>query len=120
MASELEVSTFLNEIKAKLNTWGITGVVFVDSRSKNTQALLDLDITREDRFNLLKKLEVKDYSEGPKKEEIYGGNDMWVFGKEMKGKEIYIKIALGMNGSKVICISFHVAEHKMSYPLKKL
>ena len=117
MASQTEVDIFLSEFKIKLGVWGI---IFLDSRSKNTQALLDLDITREERINLLKKLDIKDYSEGPKKETIYGGNDMWVFGKEMKNKEIYIKVALGLNGSKVICISFHVAEHKMNYPLKKL
>ena len=115
MATQLEVSTFLAEFKVKLGMWGI---VFMDSRSKNTQALLDLDITRDERINLLKKLDAKDYCEGPIKEKIFGGNDMWVFGKEMKGREIYIKIALGVNGSKVICISFHVAEHKMNYPLK--
>jgi len=30
----------------------------------------------------------------------------------------FIKITLGIEGSSVICISFHLAEHKMQYPLK--
>ena len=44
---------------------------------------------------------------------------MWVFGKLIKNHEIYIKISLGIEGSSVICISFHLAEYKMTYPLKK-
>lgn len=116
MATELEIQGFLDDFKAKLSIWG---VIFRDDRGKNTQALLDLDITRDERIVLLKKIIVNDYSEGPLEEKLNGGHDMWVFGKEMKNKELYIKIALGINGAKVICISFHVAEHKMNYPFKK-
>ncbi len=43
---------------------------------------------------------------------------MWVFGKDVKGKEVYIKITLGKPNSHTICISFHKAEFPMSYPLK--
>ena len=43
---------------------------------------------------------------------------MWVFGKDVKGREIYIKIALGRKNSSTVCISFHIAEHPMIYPLK--
>ncbi len=117
MATQLEIQSFLNDFKAKLSIWG---VVFRDDRSKNAQALLDLDITRDERISLLGKIVVADYSEGPLEEKLYGGHDMWVFGKNMKNKELYIKIALGVNRSKVICISFHIAEHKMNYPFKTL
>lgn len=43
---------------------------------------------------------------------------MWVFGKDVRGNEVYIKITLGKPNSHTICISFHKAEHPMSYPLK--
>ena len=43
---------------------------------------------------------------------------MKVFGKDVKGREIYIKIMLGCAGSQTICISFHIAEHPLSYPFK--
>lgn len=59
-----------------------------------------------------------DYSEGPLNEKLYGGSDMWVFGREIKNKEIYIKISMGFEGSQVICISFHIAEFTMKYPYK--
>jgi hypothetical protein len=42
---------------------------------------------------------------------------MWVFGKDVKGQEVYIKITLG-KGSSALCISFHIAEHPMNYPFK--
>jgi len=66
----------------------------------------------------LEALETKDYSEGPIEEKLYGGADMWVFGKTVKKKEVYIKITISAMGSSVICISFHLAQHKMQYPLK--
>lgn len=48
-----------------------------------------------------------------------GGADMWVFGVIIKRNEIYIKITLGLENSQVICISFHTAEHPLSFPFKK-
>lgn len=67
----------------------------------------------------LSELKPTDYSEGPLKEDFYGGNhEMWVFGKEMKKKEVYIKITLGNRGDDAICISFHLAEHPIKYPFR--
>ncbi len=43
---------------------------------------------------------------------------MWVFGKDIKGREVYIKISLGLENCQTICISFHLAEHNMQYPFK--
>jgi hypothetical protein len=61
---------------------------------------------------------LKDFKERPVKEELYRGADMWVFGKTIKKREVYIKITMGTIGSSVICISFHLAQHKMNYPFK--
>ena len=94
------------------------GILYRDDRGKNTQALVDLEFRPIDRKRILKKLETKDYNQGPIEEVLYGGSDMWVFGKTLKKKEVYIKITLGAFGGNVICISFHLAEHKMQYPLK--
>ncbi len=116
MALSDQVQSFLRDFKEKLKIWG---VIFRDERGKNTQALLDLDISANYREKVLAELTASDYSEGPLKEGLYGGADMWVFGKKIKGVEVYIKITLGFFGAQVICISFHVAEHPMRYPLKK-
>jgi len=116
MASADDIQLFLQDFKTKLGIWG---VIYRDDRGKNAQSLLDLEITPDFRDNVLKELEVTDYSEGPKLEALYGGSDMWVFGKSIKGQEVYIKITLGFAGREVICISFHVLQHPMKYPLKK-
>ena len=63
-------------------------------------------------------IEVDDYCEGPIKEQLNGFGEMWVFGKDVKGQEVYIKIALGHPDSNTIVISFHIAEHSMSFPFK--
>ena len=104
------IQSFLQDFKAKLGVWG---VIFRDDRGKNAKTLLDLDITPVYREKVLYELLVTDFHEGPKKETLYGGADMWVFAKIIKGQEVYIKITLGFAGASVICISFHVAEHSM-------
>lgn len=115
MNKEQQVASFLKEFKEKMKFWGI---LYRDDRGKNAQALVDLEFRPIDRKRILEKLEIKDYNQGPIEEVLYGGSDMWVFGKTLKKKEVYIKITLGAFGSSVICISFHLAEHKMQYPLK--
>ncbi|CAA7389329.1 hypothetical protein [Chryseobacterium fistulae] len=114
---EEDVSKFLNEFKTKLEIWG---VLFRDDRGKNFQSLADLEITPSNRMDILKNLQLEDYSEGPLEEKLNGGEDMWVFGRIIKSKEVYIKISYGRLGTSVICISFHIAEYKMEYPLKKI
>ena len=113
--SSAQVQAFLQDFKVKLGIWGVT---FHDYRSKNAQALLDLDIRPFERRQILLDLQVSDYCEGPLPEKLYGSSEMWVFGKIIKGKEVYIKITLGLKDLPVICISFHIAEHPMKH-LKK-
>lgn len=115
MSSTTEVTAFLKDFKEKMRFWD---VLFRDERGKNTQALVDLELRPIDRKTILEALEAKDYSEGPLEETLYKGTDMWIFGKTVKKKEVYIKITMGAAGSSVICISFHLAQHKMNYPLK--
>jgi len=115
MSTEKVVSDFLKEFKQKMTIWE---VLFRDERGKNAKALVDLELRPNDRKSILENLQTIDYSEGPIEEKLYGGSAMWVFGKTIKKKEVYIKITLGAMGSSVICISFHLAEYKMLYPLK--
>ena len=116
MATMEEVESFLHDFKTKLDIWG---VIFRDERNKNAQTLLDLDISAIFRERILKELQIRDYCVGPLKENLYGGADMWIFGKMVKDQEVYIKITLGFSGRQVICISFNLAEHPLKYPLKK-
>lgn len=113
MSTKEEVGTFLKDFKEKMKFWD---VLFRDERGKNTQALVDLELRPIERKMMLEKLTVQDYSEGPIAEILYGGSAMWVFGKTIKKREVYIKITMGALGTSVICISFHLAEYKMNYP----
>jgi len=109
-----DVEKFLNEFRVKLKVFD---VVYID-REKNIQALLDLDMFPIDRRMTLEKLNVEDYCEGPLEETMHGGSKMWVFGREISGKEVYIKIALGHANRPVVCVSFHIAERTLNYPFK--
>lgn len=77
-----------------------------------------LEISPLKRKEIICELKATDYSEGPLEEKMRGLLPMWVFGKKIKKKEVYIKISMGMPNSSSVCISFHIAEHPMKYPLK--
>lgn len=117
MAAIAEVEGFLKDFKFKLDFWGLIFQSRLDL--KNFKTLTDLEFQVEHVKAILRKLELKDYSEGPVKDTLYKGSDMWVFGKDVNKREVYIKITLGQPNDKVICISFHFAEHPISYLYKK-
>lgn len=111
--TEKEVEAFLREFKPKFCIWGI---IFLH-RDKNEEALRALGITPIAREEIIKKIEKDDYSHSIIDESSFG--DMWIFGKDYDNTELYIKISLGVPGTKTICISFHEAEHPLSYPFKQ-
>ena len=113
-ATKEDVQRFLNQMKEKIKVFGI---MYRDDRGKNAQALINLEITPKYRDTVIINLEVEDYSEGPVIDTFYRCGEMWVFGKDVKGQEVYIKITLG-KGSSALCISFHIAERPMNYPFK--
>ena len=117
MAVRDEVQEFLNEFFAKYKVFGI---LFRHYRQKNSRALLTLEISPNKRREIIESLKVEDYSEGPLDDNLYGIASMWVFGIMVRKTEVYVKISLGAFGSQVICISFHDAEHAMSYPFKNI
>lgn len=110
-----EVKEFLNQFNIKAQIFGIQ---FRNDRKKNRETLLLLDISPLQRELIVKNLEVQDYVEGPVIDVLNKEGEMWVFGKDVKGREVYIKITLGYENGQTICISFHIAEHPLSYPFK--
>jgi hypothetical protein len=115
MASKQEVETYLKELKVKMEVFGI---LFLDDRGKNQQTLHDLEISPVKRKEIIRSLMVEDYSQGPLVEKMRGILPMWVFGKQVKKQEVYIKVSLGIENNEVICISFHIAERPINYPFK--
>lgn len=117
MATKDDVERFLRSMKSKIDIFGIR---YRDDREKNLQTLVELGFRSADRTNIVKQLQVEDYSSGPETDTLNKGNDLWIFGKYVKELEIYIKITLGFPNNNVVCVSFHIAEHEMSYPFKTI
>ena len=115
MISISEVETFLNQFQTKMK---IFGIIYRDDRGKNQKALEELEIIPSYRKVIIESLKSEDYVEGPIIDPLNKLGEMWVFGKDIKGKEVYIKIMLGGVNCQTICISFHIAEHPLSYPFK--
>ncbi len=111
-ATKNEVVQFLNDFKTKMSVFRI---IFLE-RGKNSQALLDLEITPISREEYIRSLEVQHYCDGPIDDRKFEGMDLWEFGRTINKKEIYIKICMGYENNPVICISFHLAKHKLRYP----
>ena len=111
-----EVRAFLGQFNIKAQVYGIR---FRDDRPKNRRALAELDITPLQREMIVKSIREQDYVEGPVIDVLNKEREMWVFGRDVKGREVYIKITLGYEGGQTICISFHLAEHPLAYPFKQ-
>ncbi len=79
--------------------------------------MLKLEITASERIEYIKKLSAKNYFAGPT-EDAFDPNSPpnWEFGMKIKGKKVYIKINMGKPQKRVMCISFHIAEYKITYP----
>jgi hypothetical protein len=115
MATKEEAQSFLTEFHQKMKIWEIR---VRDDRGKNTQALLDLEKSPLQRIKIIEALSITDYSKGPQADTLNAGAPLWVFGKQVKNRMIYIKISIGPANRPVICISFHEAEREMQFPFK--
>ena len=115
MANQREVESFLKFFHEKTK---IFTIIYRDDRGKNQKTLEILELNPLQRKEIIKSLTFQDYVEGPLTDTLNKLGDMWVFGKSVKNKDIYIKITLGNPGCPTICISFHIAEHPMKYPFK--
>ena len=111
-----DVQSFLEQFHGKMK---IFGIIYRDDRGKNKKALEELEIVPSVRKVVIENLKVEDYVEGPIVDTLNKLGEMWVFGKDVKGREVYIKIMISnFMGGQTICISFHLAENKLFYPFK--
>ena len=108
-------ASFLKEFKALL----LEGRFFVKNRLVNRKALVDLGLTERQREEEILSLSVLDYSSGPITDE-YQPSVYWVFGRNINGKLVYIKLKIACNryDEKAVCMSFHEAEYPMEFPFK--
>jgi hypothetical protein len=109
-----QIHRFLEQLQRQLEG----GAIMFEGRPKNIQALEDLDINPSERKNYLKQLQLENFSSGPNPDEVHKGCSLWEFGMLVKGLEVYIKITQKDAATDLYCISFHLAEYPMTYPLK--
>ena len=119
MASRAEVVDFLNLFKGCV----MLGPLHVRDREKNRQGLIDLGITPDERKETLLGLEPENYVSGPEPDDTDDTKKVWVFGKELRNTEVYIKLRVvedprRQGAHRATVWSFHQAEFKMKYPLR--
>lgn len=108
------VRSFLLAVK-----YATQSCVIATVRQKNVDTMSELELTDKDVRNEILGLSVDDFCEGPLKDERIQG-DLWIFGKVVRGKEVYIKLKLSgdKSGHGVKVLSFHFPEAPMQYPFK--
>ena len=113
---EDQVKKFLLEFKGIAIKDGVDTIPRKDTRA----TLQYLGLTYKNLQEILLSLSVEDYCEGPLEDHSKPG-ELWVFGKEVKGQEVYIKLKVAdVSGVRIAkCISFHIPVHPMEYPFCK-
>ena len=115
MPSKQQIELFLKDLTDKIRYWDIA----FRPRGKNLDALAELDITPIQRIAYLMNLKVEDYCSGPNKDTYDPSKpNYYEFGIPIHGREVYIKISLGLPNKMADCMSFHPAEYPIVYPLK--
>lgn len=119
MSTLNKVNTFLREFKILVASQPQDDV-YDAGREKNRQALLNLGINKLERRNTILEISATDFHEGPLRDRDRPG-EVWIFGCLVSGKEVYVKLKISGSGDdrKPLCLSFHAAEHPLTYPLKK-
>lgn len=117
MVERPDVVGFLNLFKGCM----ILDLFHVRDREKNLQGLLDLGMDIAERKEVLLSLEPEDYVKGPEPDDTGSDKEVWFFGKEHDGKEIYIKLRVVRDTKKknlhrALIWSFHPAKNKLNYP----
>jgi hypothetical protein len=115
-----KVRDFLQSVKETIaNPIAEQGWVLVP-RLENKECILQLGFRYQDIVETLLGLSVEDYCEGPCRDRDQPG-ELWVFGKVIENKAVYIKMKLASFGPLRIVrvISFHFAKDTLEHPFKE-
>lgn len=113
---EEQIKKFLLEFKGVAVKDGVDTIPRNDTRA----TLQHLGLTYKNLEEVLLSLSVVDYCEGPLGDHSKPG-ELWVFGKVVKGAEVYIKLKVAnVSGVRIAkCISFHIPVYQMEYPFRR-
>ena len=113
-ATREEVLGFLKEFKdAAVQHRGI----FFVNRHEYDLTRKNLEINKFYVENEIYALKPENYSRGPEPDHGQPGT-VWIFGKNIRGREIYIKLKVAAADVAKIakCLSFHIADRPIQYP----
>jgi hypothetical protein len=112
-----EIRSFLRNFKEIASKGRGIDVVL---RRENFESLAQLGLTKKNRNEEIMTLSLADYSKGPEPDTDRPG-DVWVFGKQIESKDVYIKLKIVQEKDVKIakCISFHPAKYPLDYPYKE-
>ena len=115
ISSRSDIVAFLEELKDAINN---DCQMFFNYSKKNQATLLKLDYDESDIMRELLSLRIQDYSETVFDTDNSDPPLLFVFGKMIMSKEVYIKLKVRVHGENktTLCISFHFSEHSMLYP----
>lgn len=77
--------------------------------------MIDLDYEASDIVEKLKELILHEYSETLFDRDDNNPPLLFVFGKDINCKKVYIKLKIKDIKKSVLCLSFHYAEHVMNF-----
>ena len=88
-----------------------------DEEHSTPYTLLDLDYDTWDVVERLKELTVAEYSETKIDKDDLDPPLLFVFGKDINRKLVYVKLKIkGNQKRRVLCVSFHYAKNPMRFP----
>jgi hypothetical protein len=113
---QTQVKDFLLEFKRIMAKGRGLDIV---NRLENIDTLAKFGLTRGNLKEEIMTLSVENYCQGPDPDRDKPGY-IWVFGKQIGAKEIYIKLKVAQVGDEKIakCISFHAADFPLCYPYR--
>ena len=125
LSDKKDVKKFLDDLKAIINNVSFDSnddLIIIKSSKDEVQystryTLFDLDYDTGDVVDRLKELTVSDYSETLIDKDDDKPPLLFVFGKDINNRQVYIKLKIkGENNRRILCLSFHYAKHKMKFP----
>lgn len=122
-----EVTVFLKQLKELLEKEDFDidkNITIIRTKKKNEDerystpyTLLDLNYDTADVVDRLKELSVREYSETLVDKDDLNPPLLFVFGKDINNKQIYVKLKIKGNPSDhILCVSFHYAKEKILFP----
>lgn len=127
LSDKKTVSAFLDDLNEVLGSqeFNIAEDLLIIKSSKDeiqfstSFTMVDLEYDPEDIVERLKELTIFDYSETLFDDTNDNPPLLFVFGKDINNKLVYIKLKIkGDTSKKVLCLSFHYAKYTMTFPYR--